>query len=78
MDKSREWGKSIFTNLSNNTLFQPSGLLPCLTVFSFYFIFVDGWPIRYAIVEEFAKLGATVHTCSRTEEELNQRLTEWG
>ncbi|CAN1150590.1 Tropinone reductase homolog At2g29150 [Linum perenne] len=34
--------------------------------------------IGYAIVEEFAKLGATVHTCSRTEEELNQRLTEWG
>ncbi|CAN1139175.1 Tropinone reductase homolog At5g06060 [Linum perenne] len=32
----------------------------------------------YAIVEEFTKLGATVHTCSRTEEELNQRLTEWG
>ncbi|CAN0854392.1 Tropinone reductase homolog At2g29290 [Linum grandiflorum] len=34
--------------------------------------------IGYAIVEELAKLGATVHTCSRTEEELNRRVIEWG
>ncbi|CAN0854396.1 Tropinone reductase homolog At5g06060 [Linum grandiflorum] len=34
--------------------------------------------IGFAIVEELAKLGAGVHTCSRNEEELNQRLIEWG
>ncbi|CAN1846652.1 Tropinone reductase homolog At2g29360 [Linum perenne] len=34
--------------------------------------------IGYAIVEELAQLGATVHTCSRTEDELNQRVIEWG
>lgn len=33
--------------------------------------------IRYATVEELAQLGATVYTCSRNEEELNQRLQEW-
>lgn len=33
--------------------------------------------IGYAVVEELAKLGAAVHTCSRNEAELNQRLQEW-
>ncbi|XP_076929199.1 tropinone reductase homolog At5g06060-like [Bidens hawaiensis] len=33
--------------------------------------------IGYAVVEELAELGATVHTCSRNETELNQRLQEW-
>ncbi|KAI3757920.1 hypothetical protein L6452_05464 [Arctium lappa] len=33
--------------------------------------------IGYAVVEELADLGAAVHTCSRTESELNQRLQEW-
>nr|GME00854.1 tropinone reductase homolog At5g06060-like [Ipomoea batatas]GME02008.1 tropinone reductase homolog At5g06060-like [Ipomoea batatas] len=33
--------------------------------------------IGRAIVEELAELGATVYTCSRKEEELNQRLQEW-
>lgn len=28
-------------------------------------------------MEELAELGATVYTCSRNEEELNQRLQEW-
>lgn len=32
---------------------------------------------RYAIVEELAGLGATVHTCSRNEAELNECLREW-
>ncbi|KAI8014836.1 hypothetical protein LOK49_LG05G00447 [Camellia lanceoleosa] len=32
---------------------------------------------RYAIVEELAGFGATVHTCSRNEKELNERLQEW-
>jgi Tropinone reductase 1 len=32
---------------------------------------------RYAIVEELAGLGATVHTCSRNEAELNKCLQEW-
>lgn len=32
---------------------------------------------RYAIVEELAGFGAIVHTCSRTETELNARIQEW-
>lgn len=28
-------------------------------------------------MEELAEMGATVYTCSRNEEELNQRLQEW-
>lgn len=32
---------------------------------------------RQAIVEELARLGATVYTCSRNEMELNKRLQEW-
>ncbi|XP_030514615.1 tropinone reductase 1-like isoform X3 [Rhodamnia argentea] len=33
--------------------------------------------IGYAIVEELAGLGARVHTCSRSEKELNERVEEW-
>ncbi|XP_071715453.1 tropinone reductase homolog At5g06060-like [Rutidosis leptorrhynchoides] len=33
--------------------------------------------IGYAVVEELAELGARVHTCSRNEAELNQKLQEW-
>ncbi|KAI3508547.1 hypothetical protein L1887_23555 [Cichorium endivia] len=33
--------------------------------------------IGFAVVEELAELGAEVHTCSRNESELNQRLQEW-
>ncbi|XP_059666306.1 tropinone reductase homolog At5g06060-like [Cornus florida] len=33
--------------------------------------------IGHAIVEELAELGATVHTCSRNEAELNHCLQEW-
>ncbi|KAL4556892.1 hypothetical protein LXL04_035058 [Taraxacum kok-saghyz] len=33
--------------------------------------------IGHAVVEELAELGAAVHTCSRNEAELNQRLQEW-
>ncbi|KAK1355286.1 senescence-associated protein 13-like [Heracleum sosnowskyi] len=33
--------------------------------------------IGHAIVEELADLGAFVYTCSRNEQELNQRLHEW-
>ncbi|WVZ03470.1 hypothetical protein V8G54_024276 [Vigna mungo] len=33
--------------------------------------------IGYSIVEELAQLGATVHTCSRKEAELNESLKEW-
>uniref|UniRef100_A0A0D9VSD8 Uncharacterized protein n=1 Tax=Leersia perrieri TaxID=77586 RepID=A0A0D9VSD8_9ORYZ len=33
--------------------------------------------IGRAVVEELAALGATVHTCSRKEEELGERLKEW-
>ncbi|KAK3419626.1 hypothetical protein EUGRSUZ_G00287, partial [Eucalyptus grandis] len=31
----------------------------------------------YAIVAELAGLGASVHTCSRNEKELNERVEEW-
>lgn len=33
--------------------------------------------IGHAVVEELAELGATVHTCSRTAAELDERLQEW-
>ncbi|GMH26801.1 hypothetical protein Nepgr_028644 [Nepenthes gracilis] len=33
--------------------------------------------IGHAVVEELAGLGAVVHTCSRTETELNKCLLEW-
>ncbi|WOG93956.1 hypothetical protein DCAR_0313246 [Daucus carota subsp. sativus] len=33
--------------------------------------------IGHAIVEELAELGACVYTCSRNEQELNERLEEW-
>ncbi|KAK7312450.1 hypothetical protein VNO77_36321 [Canavalia gladiata] len=33
--------------------------------------------IGYAIVEELAQLGATVHTCARNETELNESIHEW-
>ncbi|EOY33934.1 NAD(P)-binding Rossmann-fold superfamily protein isoform 2 [Theobroma cacao] len=33
--------------------------------------------IGHAIVEELAGLGARIHTCSRTETELNKCLLEW-
>ncbi|RVW49278.1 Tropinone reductase-like [Vitis vinifera] len=33
--------------------------------------------IGYAVVEELAGLGATVHTCSRNEAELDKCLREW-
>ncbi|XVE96923.1 hypothetical protein REPUB_Repub02eG0265800 [Reevesia pubescens] len=33
--------------------------------------------IGYATVEELAGLGAVVHTCSRNQTELNERLQEW-
>ena len=32
---------------------------------------------RYAIVEELAGLGAAVHTCSRNQTEINERVREW-
>jgi len=33
--------------------------------------------IGYAIVEELAGFGASIHTCSRNEKEINERLEEW-
>ena len=32
---------------------------------------------RRAVVEELAALGAAVHTCSRKDEELGERIKEW-
>ncbi|URD80912.1 Tropinone reductase [Musa troglodytarum] len=34
--------------------------------------------IGHAIVEELARFGAAIHTCSRNEAELNKSLKEWG
>ncbi|KAK9080050.1 hypothetical protein SSX86_001725 [Deinandra increscens subsp. villosa] len=33
--------------------------------------------IGYAIVEELAEFGAIIHTCSRNQNEIDQRLQEW-
>ncbi|CAK9146696.1 unnamed protein product [Ilex paraguariensis] len=33
--------------------------------------------IGYAIVEELAGFGAAIHTCSRNQKELDERLQEW-
>ncbi|XAR50903.1 Tropinone reductase I, partial [Bertholletia excelsa] len=33
--------------------------------------------IGYAIIEELAAFGAIIHTCSRNQTELNERLEEW-
>ncbi|KAL5740552.1 hypothetical protein ACOSP7_029437 [Xanthoceras sorbifolium] len=33
--------------------------------------------IGYAIVEELAKFGATVHMCSRNQKEIDERIQEW-
>ncbi|XP_021811154.1 tropinone reductase homolog At5g06060-like [Prunus avium] len=33
--------------------------------------------IGYTIVEELARLGATIHTCSRNEVQLNDCLSQW-
>lgn len=33
--------------------------------------------LGYAIVEELAALGASVHTCARNQDELNDRVREW-
>ncbi|XP_071702059.1 tropinone reductase homolog At5g06060-like [Rutidosis leptorrhynchoides] len=33
--------------------------------------------IGYAIVEELAGFGASIHTCSRNQKEINERLEEW-
>ncbi|KAK9290012.1 hypothetical protein L1049_008175 [Liquidambar formosana] len=38
---------------------------------------VDPVGIGQAIVEELARFGAVVHTCSRNQKELNERLQEW-
>ncbi|KAJ8432260.1 hypothetical protein Cgig2_013913 [Carnegiea gigantea] len=42
---------------------------------SFAYIYVDVH--RHAIVEEFARLGAAVHTCARNEAELDACLSHW-
>ncbi|KAJ4704615.1 tropinone reductase [Melia azedarach] len=33
--------------------------------------------IGYSIIEELAEFGAIIHTCSRNQTELNERLKEW-
>lgn len=43
----------------------------------FWFIHLFETLFRHAIVNDLAAFGATVHTCSRTESELNKCLQEW-
>ena len=33
--------------------------------------------VRFAIVEELARLGAKVHTCARNEIQLNECISQW-
>ncbi|KAI3510867.1 hypothetical protein L1887_18004 [Cichorium endivia] len=33
--------------------------------------------IGYSIVEELVEFGATMHTCSRNQKEIDERLDEW-
>ncbi|KAA8516391.1 hypothetical protein F0562_016684 [Nyssa sinensis] len=40
-------------------------------------LFISHVILRYAIVEELAGFGAAIHTCSRNQTELNERLKEW-
>ena len=44
--------------------------LPIITLFLYQFC-------RHAIVEELVGLGARIHTCFRTETELNEYLRDW-
>ena len=69
----------ILSDSPHNSIFIQKKLKQCsqrvdslkkLTPF-YYFV------IRHAIVEELAGFGATVHTCSRNEVDLNQCLSEW-
>ena len=67
-------------------LFHDFGLLG---TFSIYFLLIELKPIslhddvfslflcRYAVVEELAGPGATVHTCWRNEVEIDKCLSEW-
>lgn len=57
----------------------PHTLLDYWSVFFFFeFFFIKLCCLsRHAIVEELAELGACVYTCSRNEQELNERLEEW-
>ncbi|CAN1329188.1 Tropinone reductase homolog At5g06060 [Linum perenne] len=36
-----------------------------------------GIGVRFAIVEELARLGATVHTCSRNQDQVDECLRDW-
>ncbi|XP_062171119.1 tropinone reductase homolog At2g29290-like [Alnus glutinosa] len=56
-----------------STIFPPFLVSPTLT-FPPFMTFPQN---RYAIVEELAQLGATVHTCSRNEADLKKCLHDW-
>ena len=57
-------------------------MLPVFYVFGLDYTFLPIYKCmyqlcRHAIVEELAGLGATIHTCSRKETELNECLKDW-
>lgn len=45
-----------------------------ILIMGLYYMFVS---CSYAIVEELAGFGAVVHTCSRNQKEIDERLEEW-
>ena len=50
-----------------------TNIFPFLQLFTFSCLFL----IRHAIVEELAEFGASIHVCSRKEEDINRCLEEW-
>lgn len=48
-------------------------LLQFSSVVSLFIFFL----FRFAIVEELAGFGATIHTCSRNQKELDEKIQEW-
>ena len=61
----------IFMSLVWSTI--PSFLPPSILFINVYMYQL----CRHAIVEELAGFGATIHTCSRNETELNECLKNW-
>lgn len=45
--------------------------------YEFRYVITLLFVLRYAIVEELGGLGAKVYTCSRTEAELSECLSQW-
>ncbi|KAJ0021048.1 hypothetical protein Pint_32726 [Pistacia integerrima] len=67
-----EWAKD---NIRINSVAPCYGVMRCdHQVLSIYKL---SSLVRHAVVEELAELGASVHTCSRNESELNECIRKW-